>query len=134
MFPFVIFTILTIFSRMVHESGTGGVVSRVVRHDLGVPDEGELDDCEDEKRQKRKHQHTFHQDCAAAVATSATLPHPLQDMTNSIHLVEMSNNIAIHVPTAMATPNGTRHFSVDFGGSAAAPALRSYRQSKSDRT
>lgn len=59
---------------------------------------------------------------------------PSRIWTHFIHLVEKSKSIAAQVPTAIATPNGTRHFSVDFGGKAAAPALRLYRQSTSDRT
>lgn len=116
-----------IFRRVVNECRTRRVIRRVMRHDLCIPDKRELHDGEYQERQDRQHKHTLRQYCTGTVTVSSE--HVLAEYRQckySRHLAANSSNASvIHVPKAIATPNGTLHFSFDFGGNAAFAFLRS---------
>ena len=99
------------------EQSPDGGISRILHHLAGKPDVGDLHGSEDHDQNHRNTYRRFHQHAAIIPVFLQVIP--------PTHFIPRT----IHRPAAIAIPKGTLVRSESFGGSAAFPALRSYRQS-----
>ena len=98
-----------VVGRVVDERRPRRVVGREEREEPRLPEARELHHAHAQRDEQRQAEHGLHED--GSVPLHAAPPG--------------SSASSSAAPAAMARPNGTRHASADFGGSAARPAARS---------